>query len=58
MSTLHRLLNELPMASMRQSGGQLNPQQMKLECGPIPNVMAALPNIGAALILFNATKFG
>jgi len=23
--------------------------QMKLECGPMPNVMAALPNIGGAL---------
>ena len=22
---------------------------MKLECGPMPNVMAALPNIGGAL---------
>jgi len=28
----------------------------KLECGPMPNVMVALPNIGGAL--FNATKFG
>jgi len=26
-------------------------------CGPMPNVMAALPNIGGAL-LFNAAKFG
>ena len=24
-------------------------QLMKLECGPMPNVMAALPNIGGAL---------
>jgi len=23
--------------------------QVKLECGPMPNVMAALPNIGGAL---------
>jgi len=30
---------------------------MKLECGPMPNVMVALPNIGGAL-LFNAAKFG
>jgi len=29
---------------------------IELECGPMPNVMAALPNIGAALI--NAAKFG
>jgi len=28
--------------------------RLKLECGPIPNVMAALPNIGGALPLFNA----
>ena len=27
--------------------GTLNPNQ--LECGPMPNVMAALPNIGGAL---------
>ena len=26
----------------------------KLECGPMPNVMAALPNIGGALPLFNS----
>jgi len=24
---------------------------MQLECGPMPNVMAALPNIGGALCL-------
>jgi len=29
----------------------------QLECGPMPNVMAALPNIGGAP-LFNAAKFG
>ena len=27
-----------------------------VECGPMPNVMAALPNIGGAL--FNAANFG
>jgi len=27
-----------------------------LECGPMPNVMAALPNIGGTV--FNAAKFG
>jgi len=26
-------------------------KQMELECGPMPNVMAALPNIGGALCL-------
>jgi len=25
------------------------PQQKKLECGPMPNVMVALPNAGGAL---------
>jgi len=29
----------------------------KLECGPMPNVMAALPNIGGTLV-FNAAEFG
>ena len=28
----------------------------KLECGPMPNLMVALQNIGGAL--FNAAKFG
>jgi len=30
---------------------QLDPQELhqKLECGPVPNVMAALPNVGGAL---------
>jgi len=27
---------------------QTNKKQNKLECGPMPNVMAALPNIGGA----------
>jgi len=26
-------------------------RKQKLECGPMPNVMAALPNIGGALCL-------
>ena len=29
----------------------------QLECGPMRNVMAALPNLGGALC-FNAAKFG
>jgi len=28
---------------------QSNKSSTKLECGPMPNVMAALPNIGGAL---------
>jgi len=32
------------------TGSKENEQvQMKLECGPMPNVMAALPNTGGAL---------
>ena len=31
-------------------------KQFQIECGPMPNVMVALPNIGGAL--FNAAKFG
>ena len=27
----------------------LKPKQCKLECGPMPNLMVALPNIGGAL---------
>ena len=34
----------------------LSMKEFQLECGPMPNVMAALPNIGGAL--FNAAKFG
>ena len=26
-------------------------KELQLECGPVPNVMAALPNIGSALCL-------
>jgi len=32
-------------------------KKKELECGPMPNVMAALPNIDGAL-WFNAAKFG
>jgi len=28
---------------------ELTKQQQELECGPMPNVMVALPNIGGAL---------
>jgi len=50
-------------AFYRQSGSRLlwkvKVKLGKLECGPMPNVMAALPNIGGALRpLFNAAKFG
>jgi len=29
--------------------GQMKTSHTELECGPMPNVMAALPNIGGAL---------
>ena len=29
--------------------GRIGLYHLKLECGPMPNVMAALPNIGGAL---------
>jgi len=32
-------------------------KKKKLECGPMPNIMAALPNIAGAA-LSNAAKFG
>jgi len=40
------------LSGMRQSVKiRLVGKNQKLECGPIPNVMAALPNIGGALCL-------
>jgi len=33
-------------------------KKTELECGPVPNVMVPLPNIGGALSLFNSAKFG
>jgi len=35
-----------------------NIQHTQLECGPMRNIMATLTNIGGALSLFNAAKFG
>jgi len=32
-------------------------KKKKLECGPVPNVMSALPNIIMWCPLFNAAKF-
>jgi len=40
----HRNIATLPTAT-----GSKAEKQAKLECGPMPNVMAALPNIGGAL---------
>jgi len=36
-----------PMLECRNAAKMRNP--LKLECGPMPNVMVALPNIGGAL---------
>jgi len=49
---LQRLL--LPNTLLKWFGYQIKrtfsePNYMQLECGPMPNVMAALPNIGGAL---------
>jgi len=38
-----------PRHIISQSRPQTALDQRKLECGPMPNVMAALPNIGGAL---------
>ena len=35
--------------SSSSSSTSRNSNKCKLECGPMPNVMAALPNIGGAL---------
>jgi len=43
MSTRERLQRDRTMPQMIIS------IEMKLECGPMPNVMVALPNIGGAL---------
>jgi len=37
--------------------GKKKKKKEELECGPMPIVMAALPNIGAWCSLFNATMF-
>jgi len=45
--TIH---SELSSDKHLQSTTKLNQtEQQKLECGPMPNVMAALPNTGGAL---------
>ena len=45
---IHVLLSKKPSSVLQQ-------KLTKLECGSVPNVMAALPNIGG--VLFNAAKF-
>ena len=39
----------IAVASTALAMGALRRTVIKLECGPVPNVMAALPNIGGAL---------
>jgi len=41
--------NKLSFASRRQAQALSRCSTLKLECGPMPNVMAALPNTGGAL---------
>jgi len=45
------------MADIHYASAENRQEKKKLECGPMPNVMIALLNIGGAL-LFNAAKFG
>ena len=52
---LPTLIFQTIIIAERMSTAGERPMQ-KLQCGPMPNVMAALPNIGGTL--FNAAKFG
>jgi len=52
---LATFLRPLFTASREQHISDLH-SKFVLECGPMPNVMVALPNIGGDL--FNAAKFG
>ena len=56
MATYHvckygrHLISETPTAEYaRKKESEETKKKEELECGPMPNVMAALPNIGAAL---------
>ena len=49
LATMHQRYN-----TDRQRSDSIGRTILQLECGPMPNVMAALPNIGGAL--FNAAK--
>jgi len=37
------------MVDMQSATVEIRRRKKELECGPMPNVMAALPNIGGAL---------
>jgi len=39
----------MPVASIASTGSVTRRHKPKLECGPMPNVMVALPNTGGAL---------
>jgi len=45
---MQRIVTDKFMAAIF-SNNHAKSEQSKLECGPMPNVMAALPNIGGAL---------
>jgi len=38
-----------PTAEIRRGKKEKKERKKEVECGPIPNVMAALPNVGGAL---------
>jgi len=44
-----------PAAEIRRGYKKKKKKKEELECGPMPNLMVARPNIGGAL--FNAAKF-
>ena len=52
-----RLQSHQVHLTMLQSHTCIGLQYMQLECGPMPDVMAALPNIGPWRPLFNTAKF-
>jgi len=54
---LHTLLTA-PEPILGLRGRRLDKPKLKLECGPMSNVMVALPNTGGALFSKNASKFG
>jgi len=52
----HRQVDDTSLTTIHYQNHAYEKYKIKLECGPVPNVMVALPNIGGAL--FNAAKFG
>jgi len=46
------------MVDIHSAAAEIRRGKKKLQCGPMPNVMAALPNIYRWRPVFNAAKFG